>query len=77
MPAERQSSAKTQRFAIAFRGMPSRPVAGLDNGHIADTYGNPLGVECEACKRRALVPLDGLGQLDHNMRPLRNWPFKC
>jgi hypothetical protein len=33
-----------------------------DNGHGAKTYGNPIGVECEACKRRALVPLDRLGQ---------------
>jgi hypothetical protein len=37
----------------------------------------PLGIECEACKRRALVPLDRLGNLDGNMRPLKNWPFKC
>jgi hypothetical protein len=48
-----------------------------DNGHTAKTYGNPLGIECEACKRRALVPLDRLGNLDGNMRPLRDWPFKC
>jgi hypothetical protein len=23
------------------------------------------------------VPLDRLGSLDGNMRPLRDWPFKC
>jgi hypothetical protein len=23
------------------------------------------------------VPLDRLGNLDGNMRPLRDWPFKC
>ena len=25
----------------------------------------------------ALVPLDRLGNLDGNMHPLRDWPFKC
>ena len=43
----------------------------------AKSYGNPIGIECEACKRRALMPLDPLGNLDGNMRPLRDWPFKC
>jgi hypothetical protein len=56
--------------------MPT-PVTARANGHTAKTYGNPLGIECEACKRRALVPLDRLGNLDGNMRPLRDWPFKC
>ena len=56
--------------------MPT-PVTSRDNGHTAKTYGNPLGIECEACKRRALVPLDRLGNLDGNMHPLRDWPFKC
>ena len=54
-----------------------KPVDARDNGHTAKTYGNPLGIECEACKRRALVALDRLGQLDGNMRPLKDWPFKC
>jgi len=54
-----------------------KPVDPRDNSHSAKTYGNPLGIECEACKRRALVPLDRLGQLDGNMRPLKDWPFKC
>jgi hypothetical protein len=56
--------------------MPA-PVTARDNGHTANCYGNPLGIECEACKRRALVPLDRLGNLNGNMRPLRDWPFKC
>ena len=56
--------------------MPT-PVSSRDNGHTAKNYGNPLGIECEACKRRALVPLDRLGNLDGNMRPLKDWPFKC
>src|SRR5262245_66195357 len=33
----------------------STPVDARSNGHSAKTYGNPLGIECEACKRRALV----------------------
>ena len=52
-------------------------VTSRENGHTANTYDNPLGVDCEACKRRVLVPLDRLGQLDGNMRPLKDWPFKC
>ena len=42
-----------------------------------ECYGNPLGVECEACKRRAPVALDRLGTLDGNVQPPWNWPFKC
>ena len=56
--------------------MPAQ-VTNRDNGYTAKSYGNPLGIECEACKRRALVPLDRLGNLDGNMRPLKDWPFKC
>ena len=41
--------------------MGAKQVDSRDNGHTARTYGNPLGVECEACGRRALVPLDRLG----------------
>ena len=44
--------------------MGAKQVDSPDNGHTAKTYGNPLGVECEACGRRALVPLDRLGNLD-------------
>lgn len=47
--------------------MPT-PVTARDNGHSAKSYRNPIGVECEACKRRAPVALD---------RPLKSWPFKC
>ena len=32
--------------------MGAKQVDGRDNGHTARTYGNPLGVECEACKKR-------------------------
>jgi hypothetical protein len=56
--------------------MPT-PVTARDNGHPAKSYRNPLGVECEACKRRVLAPLDRLGTLEGNMRPLKDWPFKC
>ena len=57
--------------------MGARRVDGRDNGHTAKSYGNPLGIECEGCGRRALVPLDRLGHLDGNMRALVEWPFKC
>jgi hypothetical protein len=56
--------------------MPTR-VTARDNGRSAQSYRNPIGIECEACKLRALVPLDRLGNLDGNMRPLKDWPFKC
>jgi hypothetical protein len=57
--------------------MSARRVEGHDNGHTADSYGNPVGVECEGCGRRALVPLDRLGNLAGDMRPLLGRPFKC
>ena len=50
-----------------------KAVDSRDNGHTAKTYSNPLGIECETCKRRALVPLDRLGQLDGNRRPRWQW----
>lgn len=43
------------------RGMGAKRVDGHDNGNTANSYGNPVGVECEGCGRRALVPLDRLG----------------
>src|SRR5258708_34015713 len=51
--------------------MGAKRVDGRDNGHSAKSYGNPVGVECEGCGRRALVPLDRLGNLDGDMRPKR------
>lgn len=54
--------------------MGAHRVDGGDNGHSAKSYGNPVGVECEGCGRRALVPL---GRLDGDMRPLLGRPFKC
>jgi DNA-directed RNA polymerase subunit RPC12/RpoP len=57
--------------------MGAKRVDGRDNSHTAKSYGHPLGIECEACEHRALVPLDKLGILDGSMRPLRDWPFKC
>jgi hypothetical protein len=64
------------RRAGGFRRDPYL-VGGHDNGHTARSYGNPIGVECEGCGRRALVQLDRLGGLRVNMRPLRDFPFKC
>jgi hypothetical protein len=57
--------------------MGAKPVDGRDNRHAAKSYGNPLGVECGACKRRVLLPLDRLGNLDGDMRPLLDRRFKC
>jgi hypothetical protein len=39
-----------------------------------ESFGNPVGVECEARRRPALVPLDRLGNVDGNMRTLGDWP---
>ena len=50
------------------RGVGAKKVDGGDEGHSAQCYGNPLGIECEACKRRAPVALDRLGTLDDNVR---------
>jgi hypothetical protein len=56
--------------------MPTAATAS-DNGRTAQFCRNPIGAECEACKRRALLPLDRLGTLEGNMRPLKSWPLKC
>jgi hypothetical protein len=52
-------------------------VDGHDNAHSAWTYRNPLGAECEGCGHRALIELDMLGQLDGNMKLLKDFKFKC
>jgi hypothetical protein len=58
--------------------MGARQVDRRDNGHTAKSYGSPLGIECAARGRRALLPLDRLlGNLDGDMRPLLGWPFEC
>jgi hypothetical protein len=57
--------------------MGAKRVDGHDNGHTAQSYGKPVGVECEGCRRRALVPVDRLGSLKGNMRPLQERPLKC
>ena len=56
--------------------MGARQVDRRDNGHTAKSYGSPFGIECEACARQALLPLDRLGNLDGDMRPLLGRPFK-
>jgi hypothetical protein len=56
--------------------MPT-PVDGRANLHTATCYGQPLGVRCRSCERRALVPLDGIGAHTGNMRPLDDLPLKC
>ena len=56
--------------------MPT-PVDGRANLHTADCYGQPLGVRCRSCERRALVPLDVIGAKSGDMRELRTLPLKC
>lgn len=56
--------------------MPT-PVTGGSNLHTADCYGQPLGVSCRACERRALVPLDRIGAGKGNMRLLHTLQLKC
>src|SRR5262245_26527529 len=78
MPAPRHSSLlRNTSFRDSLAAMSPKPVTDRDNGHTAKSYDNPLGIEYEARKRRALVPLDRLGQLDGNMSPLRGWPFNA
>jgi hypothetical protein len=56
--------------------MPT-PVASGCNLHTADRYGQPLGVRCRSCQRRALVPLDRIGAQEANMTPLHTLRLKC
>jgi hypothetical protein len=56
--------------------MPT-PVDGRANLHTADCYGQPLGVQCRACARRVLVPLDKIGAHTGNMTLLESLPLKC
>jgi hypothetical protein len=48
--------------------MPT-PVTGRSNLHTAANYGQPLGVQCRACERRVLVPLDRIGAKSGSMTP--------
>ena len=56
--------------------MPT-PVTGRCNLHTADCYGQPLGVRCRSCERRALVPLDRIGAGRGNMKLLHSLPLTC
>ncbi len=56
--------------------MPT-PVDGRTNLHTANCYGQPLGVRCRSCERRALVPLDVIGTKAGDMRELDTLPLKC
>ena len=77
-------TAQTRRFGNARHGgrglypraMPT-PVTGRCNLHTADCYGQPLGVRCRACERRALVPLDKIGAGRGNMTLLQSLPLTC
>ena len=52
-------------------------VTGSSNLHTADCYGQPLGMRCRACERRALVPLDKIGAQKGSMTLLQALPLKC
>jgi hypothetical protein len=54
--------------------MPT-PVDGRANLHTAACYGQPLGVRCQSCERRALVPLDVIGAKSGDMRELDTLPL--
>ena len=57
--------------------MPPNQVDGRENGHTAYMYGNPVGVQCGMCSRRALVPLERIGADRGAMRLLVDRRFKC
>ena len=77
-------TAQTRRFGNARHGgrglypraMPT-PITGRCNLHTADCYGQPLGVRCRSCERRALVPLDRIGAGRGNMKLLHSLPLTC
>jgi len=50
--------------------MGAKQIDGRDNGYSAKCFGNPLGVEREACQRRVLVPLDRIGAHKGDMKLL-------
>ncbi len=47
------------------------------NGRTASLWGWSVGIECQACNRRALVPLDRLGVFDGDMRALTSLRLVC
>jgi hypothetical protein len=55
------------------------PVTSGCNLHTANCYGQPLGVRCRSCERRALMPLNRVGAIKDNMTPLqlREWQLGC
>ena len=48
LPDELQHTTQTQRRVSYHKRMGAKQVDGRDNGLTAKSYGNPLGVECEA-----------------------------
>jgi hypothetical protein len=58
--------------------MPT-PVTSGGNLHTADCYGQPLGVRCRSCERRALVPRNRASAIKGNTTPLqlREWQLGC
>ena len=56
--------------------MPT-PVESSNNLHTVYMYGQPLGVECNGCGRRALAFADRVNGFKGNMRELRTLRFLC
>ena len=56
--------------------MPT-PVDARSNLYTAHVYGQPLGVRCRSCERRALVPLGVIGAHAGDMHELHSLPLKC
>lgn len=59
----------TRRYWL--RSWHAAPVTGRINLHTAACYGQPLGVRCRSCERRALVPMDAIGATSGDMRELK------
>lgn len=63
--------------SVGYRAHMPTPVDSRANLHTAACYGQPLGVRCRSCERRALVPLDVIGAKSGDMRELETLPLKC
>jgi hypothetical protein len=74
---QRGASASRDRRRVGYRREMPTPVTGRCNLHTADRYGQPLGVQCRACERRVLVPLDKIGAKSGSMTLLHTLPLKC
>lgn len=58
-----------------------KPLGGVpsweSNSGVMGACRNSLGMECNGCGHRGLVPLERIGESDSDMRPLIDRPFEC